>query len=54
MSILFISEISKSILKKLTNENLSVAINEIVSNKNKQFSPLVVEAFLEAVSKKEL
>lgn len=30
------------------------AIKEIVSNKNKQFSPIVVDAFLEAVYKNEL
>jgi len=30
------------------------AIDEIVSNKNKQFSPVVVDAFLEAVYKNEL
>ena len=32
----------------------SVAIKEIVSNKNKQFSPLIVDAFLEAVYRNEL
>jgi HD-GYP domain-containing protein (c-di-GMP phosphodiesterase class II) len=32
----------------------SEAIKEIVSNKNKQFSPVVVDAFLEAVYKNEL
>ena len=30
------------------------AIKEIISNKNKQFSPIVVDAFLEAVYRNEL
>lgn len=32
----------------------AVAIKEIISNKNKQFSPLVVDAFLEAVYRNEI
>ena len=32
----------------------AVAIKEIISNKNKQFNPIVVDAFLEAVYRNEI